>query len=192
MKRVFSVAVIASTLIFHAAAQTKDLVAMTNHFVVGNTNELSTKDLQDILQIKSWNFDVHLAGETNGVTVSLEIKKEGEKAQTVFKEILDSGKLNANGKVGTNLNIVLAISPAGPDGTGIYDTKQLRVFFKLRSGTSGLGLIPNPFFKFRGGIEFWPSGVYPNSAGDAVLAQGNIVDGTLKQKVQLVVHFNQF
>jgi len=197
MKRLLFLAAIASTLLTRATAQSKDSAIMNNHFnhVVGSTNELSTKDLQDILGIKSWNFNVRLASPTNGVTVSLQVKREGEKPQTIFRQMLDRGLLqDGNIKAGTNLNFVLAMSPVGSmDGTGIYEAKQLRVFWKLPGGmNSGPSVVSNPFFKFHGGLAFWPFDLSPNSSGEAVIAGGNSSEGTPKQHIELVVRFEQF
>ncbi len=181
-------------LVLHAPAQSKDAVAITNHLadVVCATNEFSVADLQEAMGIKVLNFNVRLASPTNGVNVLIEIKKEGDPDQTVLKEMLDREKLNQM-KAGTNFTVVLAINPVGSmDGVGIFEAKKLRVFWKLPGNTSGPGTIPNPFFKFNGGVANCFPYACRNAAGDFVLAEADSRDRSPKQHVELVVRFEQF
>jgi hypothetical protein len=193
MKRLLCLAAIASTLLTRATAQSKDAVSVTNHFpeVAGITNELSSKDLQDILGIWSWKFNVRLASPTNGVRVSIELRREGEKPQTLSQEILDRGKLDNNGKsAGTNLALTLAISPQGAmDGVGLFEAKQLRIFWRMPYGNVD-GVITNPFFKFKGGVVGYPAGS-PNPEGKIMLLEGNNFESP-KQRIELFLRFEQF
>ena len=184
MKRYLLLAIVASAFISRADAQPANSAGSTNYFpvVVVNTNELSAKDLQEFLQIKSLNFNIHPASVTNGVNMSLEVRKEGGKTKNLYRYMLRPGRPKADEGIGTNLNIILIISPTAMDDGFVYSAKQFRVSFKTPDGGFSMPkTIQNPLFNFDGEI-FVRTYPYANPEGEVKLLEGNSRSGSPKQR----------
>ena len=85
MKKLLLTLIVASVFAMRTQVESKDLVKPD----LRCTTEASAKNLQDLMGVSAWNFQIHLSSLTNGFFINMETKKEGEPVKTILSKVLD-------------------------------------------------------------------------------------------------------
>lgn len=157
MKRLFLVIIFAAAFAARSRAELHDVVegSIIHSAVTCLTNEASAKDLQDAIGIATYNFRVRRSSLTNGLSVYVEIKIDGQPTKTVSECRVDYGILNNLG-VGEYIPVFVAMNPVGSmDGEGILTAKKLHFVIREAGVRTGSAVAENPFYKSKDGVAAW-------------------------------------
>ena len=176
---------------FCARAELKDTTEGTavHPAVTFLTNDISNRDIQDLLDVNAYHFKVHRSSETNGLAVSVEIYIEGKAPTTIAHLDMDRAMLDSE-RVGEDVPVFVAINPVGSlDGEGILSAKKLRCFLS-EAVVKTSGTAENPFYKNEDGPVTWR---YParESANLFKFMEGNHGTNSASPKIELRIRFHE-
>lgn len=178
---------------FCARAELKDTVegGVIHPAVSFQTNALSGRELEAILGVKAYHFNVHRTSLTNGLAVYVEINMEGKAPTAIAHLELDRATFD-NERAGVDIPVLVAINPVGSfDGEGLYSAKKLRGFLR-EAGVTTAGTADNPFYKNKNGIASWSFDPAHESATIYKLMEGNSGTNSSSPKIEIRVRFHEF
>jgi len=171
-----------------------ELVDVTNGTVVfpavtHMTNELSTRDLQDVLGIRAYRFKVHRSSATNGLAIYVESCIEGKAPVSVAHMNVDRSVLE-NQRSGQDVAVFVALNPvAGPEGDGILSAKKLRCFLR-GAGVAGTETGDNPFYKSKLSVSTWDDPAHESATTYKLMESNSETNSAAK--IELRVRFHEF
>jgi hypothetical protein len=177
-------------IIFVLAFAARIQAELNDSAITCPTNEVSTKDLQSLMGLNVWNFKAHRSSLTNGISIYIEIRVDGQSTKTVSHLILDQGMLD-NQHVGENVPFIVAMNPVGNlDGESIFSAKKLRFIIRgAQVQTAGV-LAENPFYKSKDGPLTWPYAEKDSETVFKLMADHTGINSS-GPKTEIVVRFHE-
>ena len=155
------------------------------------TNDLSPRDLQDLLGVTAYKFNVHCSSATNGLAVYVEASVEGKLTNSIAHLELDRMVLETE-HAGEDITVFVAVNPVGSlDGEGILSAKKLRCFLS-EAGVKTSGTGDNPFYKSKDGIKSWGPHPAQESANIFKFMESGGGANSAKPRTELRIRFREF
>jgi hypothetical protein len=160
-------------------------VAVKDIQVSGESVPSSEAELAEVLGVVPWKFNVKVPPNIDTLGVSIDLIRTGEPVKYLDGvAMIGPYQFKNLGKTGSEIPILIAISPAGElQKANLLDSPSIRIFIKTPS-QSGPRIVPNPFYGSTNGCSTYLSGYGTTSR---LLAEiGNSISN------EIDVHFRVF
>ena len=154
------------------------------------TNDLSPQDIQELLGVTAYKFNVHRSSATNGLAIYVEASVEGKLTNSIAHLELDRMALEQE-HAGEDITVFVAVNPVGSlDGEGILSAKKLRCFLS-EAGVKAAGTGDNPFYRSKDGVLTW-RGPAQESAGIYKLMESRGGANSAKPRTELRIRLREY